>query len=161
MDVLFSPWRYEYMKGARPDVDSGCVFCNLAGDTTRDEQNFILKRAEHNFVVLNIYPYAAGHLLIVPYEHVALLDKTDDRTSTEMMDLTKASQSALAEIYSPEGFNIGMNLGKSAGAGIAEHLHMHILPRWSGDVNFMTTIGEARNIPEDLRVTYDKLLSKF
>lgn len=160
MDVLFSPWRYDYIKDARPD-DSGCVFCNLARDTARDEQNFILKRAEFNFVVLNIFPYAAGHLLIVPYEHVALLDKAGDRTTTEMMDLTKASQAALAEIYSPEGFNIGMNLGRSAGAGIAEHLHMHILPRWSGDVNFMTSIGETRNIPEDLGITYDKLASKF
>ncbi len=161
MDVLFSPWRYDYIKGANPDSNSGCVFCNLSNDPKRDEANFVLKRADFNFVVLNIYPYAAGHLLIVPYAHVALLNQADDNTTAEMMQLIKVSQSALAESYSPEGYNVGMNLGRSAGAGIATHLHMHILPRWSGDVNFMTSIGETRNIPEALQVTYEKLLGKF
>ena len=161
MDVLWSPWRYDYIKGERPEGSAACVFCSLAKDAARDEENFILRRADHNFVVLNIFPYAAGHLLIVPYQHVAFLDKTDDSITSEMMALTKASQAALAEVYSPEGFNIGMNLGSSAGAGIAEHLHMHVLPRWSGDVNFMTAIGHTRNIPETLSVTYDKLLNKL
>ncbi len=161
MEVLFSPWRYDYIKGANSDVSSGCVFCNLSNDPNRDQENFVLKRADFNFVVLNIYPYAAGHILIVPYAHVALLDQADDNTTAEMMQLIKVSQSALAESYSPEGYNVGMNLGRSAGAGIAEHLHTHILPRWSGDVNFMTSIGETRNIPEALLVTYKKLLGKF
>jgi ATP adenylyltransferase len=161
MDVLWSPWRYDYIKGERPEGDASCVFCNLAKDPARDEENFVLKRAAFNFVVLNIFPYAAGHLLIAPYQHVAFLDKADDPVTAEMMELTKASQAALAEVYSPEGFNIGMNLGRSAGAGIAEHLHMHVLPRWSGDVNFMTSIGKTRNIPESLTVTYDKLRNRL
>jgi ATP adenylyltransferase len=160
VDVLWSPWRYDYIKGERQG-DTACVFCSLAKDTARDEEMFILKRAEFNFVVLNIFPYAAGHLLIVPYQHVAYLDKADDSVTAEMMALTKASQAALAEAYSPEGYDIGMNLGSSAGAGIAEHIHMHVLPRWSGDVNFMTSIGQTRNIPESLTVTYDKLRNRL
>ena len=161
MDVLWSPWRYDYIKGERPQGDTACVFCDLAKNPARDEENFVLKRADFNLVVLNIFPYAAGHLLIVPYQHVAYLDNTDDPVTEEMMQLTKASQAALAKVYSPEGYNIGMNLGSSAGAGIAEHLHMHVLPRWSGDVNFMTAIGHTRNIPETLTATYDKLLHKI
>ncbi|CAN5282573.1 HIT domain-containing protein [soil metagenome] len=161
MDVLYSPWRYGYIKGERPEGDTACIFCELVQNPARDEENFILKRAEFNFVVLNIFPYAAGHLLIIPYDHVDLLDKANDPTTAEMMALTKRAQAALTQAYSPEGFNIGMNLGRSAGAGIATHLHMHILPRWSGDVNFMTSIGETRNIPEALMVTYEKLLGKF
>lgn len=161
MDVLWNPWRHDYIKAERPEGDTACVFCSLAKDPARDEENFVLKRADHNFVVLNIYPYAAGHLLIVPYKHIGYLDKTDDPTAMEMMSLTRASQAALAEVYSPEGYNIGMNLGRSAGAGIAEHLHMHVLPRWSGDVNFMTAIGQTRNIPETLTATYNKLLQKL
>ncbi len=161
MDVLWSPWRYDYIKGARPKDDFGCVFCNLGKDPAKDEEQYILKRAEFNYVVLNIFPYAAGHILIVPYEHIAFLDQADDATTAEMIKLTAAAQAALAAVYSPEGFNIGMNLGRSAGAGIAHHLHMHILPRWAGDVNFMTAIGETRNIPETLRDSYEKLLGKI
>jgi ATP adenylyltransferase len=161
MDVLWSPWRHEYIKGACPDGDPGCVFCNIGADPARDRENFVLTRGRYNFVVLNIYPYAAGHLLIVPFEHLDLLDKADDHTTGEMMHLIKASQSALSETYSPEGFNIGMNLGRSAGAGIADHIHAHILPRWSGDVNFITSIGETRNIPETLTDTYARLSGKI
>jgi len=126
-----------------------------------DEEKFILKRAEFNFVILNIYPYATGHLLIVPYAHIAKLNEIDKPTSDELMDITKSSQRALGEVYQPEGFNLGMNLGKSAGAGVAEHLHMHVLPRWPGDVNFMTSVAQTRTIPEDLRTTYDKLRDKI
>jgi ATP adenylyltransferase len=126
-----------------------------------DEDKYILKRAEFNFVILNIYPYGTGHLLIVPFEHVADLNKTDKRVSDEMMDLTKASQTALNDVYKPEGFNIGINLGKSAGAGVADHLHTHILPRWSGDVNFMTAIGQTRTMPEELGTTYSKLKGRI
>ncbi len=160
MDVLWSPWRYDYIKGARPEDDSGCVFCNLIQNPGSDEERFILKRAEFNYVVLNIFPYAAGHILIVPYDHIALLESAYDNSIAEMMYLTRSAQAALKEVYSPEGFNIGMNLGRAAGAGVAEHLHMHILPRWSGDVNFITAIGETRNIPETLEGSYKKLLGK-
>ena len=161
MDVLWNPWRLDYIKGERPDNDTSCVFCELKQDPARDEERFVLKRAEFNFVVLNKFPYSPGHLLIVPNEHVAFLDQLREPAASEIMALTRAAQSALADVYSPDGFNLGMNLGKAGGAGVAEHLHMHILPRWSGDVNFMTAIGGTRNIPETLQDTYRKLQGKL
>ena len=161
MDVLWSPWRYDYIKGSGEAKRDGCVFCVILNDSASDEEKFILKRAEFNFVVLNIFPYAAGHLLIVPYEHVADLNKLAKAASDEMMDLMKTAQTALTDVYHPEGFNLGINLGRAAGAGVAEHVHAHILPRWSGDVNFMTSIGETRNLPEALKTTYEKLLGRF
>ena len=161
MDVLWSPWRYDYITGSGGAKTSGCVFCDILKDSATDEEKYILKRAEFNFVILNIYPYATGHLLIVPYQHIADLDQAAKATTDEMMDLMKVSQTALTESYSPEGFNLGMNLGKSAGAGVAGHFHMHVLPRWPGDVNFMTAIGQTRTIPESLRTTYDKLRGKI
>jgi ATP adenylyltransferase len=111
--------------------------------------------------VLNLFPYITGHLLVVPYQHISQLDATPKEASDELMDLTKRSQTALREVYKPSGFNIGMNLGTSAGAGIPDHLHLHILPRWSGDTNFMTTIGETRVLPEELSISYGKLRPKF
>jgi ATP adenylyltransferase len=161
VDVLWSPWRYEYITGSDTAKESGCVFCNIQNSSASDEEKFILKRAEHNFVVLNIFPYATGHALIVPYAHVDHLDKLSKSASDELMDLTKITQTALAETYGPDGYNLGMNLGRSAGAGVADHLHMHILPRWSGDVNFITAIGNTRNMPEDLKTTYDKLKARI
>ncbi|MFN0278246.1 MAG: HIT family protein [Pyrinomonadaceae bacterium] len=159
MDVLWSPWRYDYVTGR--NRTSGCVFCEILNDSASDEEKFILKRAEFNFVILNIYPYASGHLLIVPYAHLADLNKADKKTTDEMMELMKAAQTALTEAYQPDGFNMGMNLGKQSGAGVAEHLHMHVLPRWSGDVNFMTAIGQTRTMPESLETTYKKLKDKI
>jgi len=123
--------------------------------------NFVLHRSQHNYVVLNIYPYISGHLLIVPFEHVADLDRTAKATTDELMDLTKRCQTALRDVYSPGGFNLGMNLGRPAGAGIADHLHIHIMPRWAGDTNFMSTIANTRVIPEDLATTYQKLKGHF
>jgi ATP adenylyltransferase len=161
MDVLWSPWRYDYIKGSGSGKPDSCVFCEIQNNPASDEEKFILKRAEFNFVVLNIFPYASGHLLIVPYAHVADLDKVDKAVSDEMMDLMKRSQTVLTEVYQPEGFNLGINLGKSAGAGVAGHLHTHVLPRWSGDVNFMTVIAETRNLPETLQTTYKKLKGKI
>ncbi|MEP6818689.1 MAG: HIT domain-containing protein [bacterium] len=163
MDRLWSPWRYEYIAsgGAADSESSGCVFCNIRDDPGRDEANFVVHRAAHNFVVLNIYPYISGHLLIVPYEHVPDLDAASKQTTDELMDLTKRCQTALRVAYLPEGFNMGMNLGKAAGAGIVDHIHIHILPRWMGDTNFMTTVGNTRVIPEDLPTTYQKLRSRF
>ena len=161
MDRLWSPWRYEYIASGGESAASGCVFCSLRDDPERDEANFVLHRAGHNFVVLNLYPYISGHLLIVPYEHVGELDAASKETTDELMDLTKRCQTALREAYQPAGFNVGMNLGKSAGAGIVDHIHIHILPRWTGDTNFMSTIGETRVIPEDLATTYQKLRGKF
>ena len=163
MDRLWSPWRYEYIAsgGAGPSGTGGCIFCTLKSEPNNDEANFVLHRASHNFIVLNRYPYVAGHLLFVPYEHVAELDAASSQTTNELMDLTKRSQTALREVYRPTGLNIGMNLGESAGAGVVGHIHVHILPRWSGDTNFMTTVGNTRVIPEDLPTTYQKLRGKF
>lgn len=162
METLWSPWRYDYIKsGAGENHPSGCVFCEILKTPERDETNFVLHRASHNYVVLNIYPYISGHLLIVPFEHVAELDKAAKETTDELMDLTKQSQTALRDVYQPGGFNIGMNLGRTAGAGIADHLHVHIMPRWAGDTNFMSTVADTRVIPEDLSTTYGKLKPHF
>jgi len=161
MDVLWSPWRYDYITGSGGNPDVGCVFCNILNSPASDEEKFILKRAGFNFVILNIYPYGTGHLMIVPFEHIADLDKADKQTTDEMMDLTKQCQSALADVYSPQGFNMGLNIGKAAGAGVASHFHMHVLPRWIGDVNFMTSIGESRTMPESLETTYAKLKGRI
>jgi len=137
------------------------VFCGIANDPERDETNFVLHRAEHAFIVLNLYPYITGHLMVVPYLHTGEFDSLPKEISDELMDLAKRSQTALREVYSPAGFNLGMNLGAAAGAGITDHLHIHLLPRWSGDTNFMTTVGEARVLPENLEATYAKLHPKF
>lgn len=164
MDVLWSPWRYDYIKSSSPTPEGQpplCVFCAILNDEGSDEDKFILHRAAHNFVVLNIYPYISGHLLIVPYEHLAELDEASKEATDEMMDLTKHCQTILRETYRPHGFNLGMNQGRAAGAGVAHHIHLHIMPRWMGDSNFMSTVGETRVIPEDLKTTYDKLRRHF
>ncbi len=165
MDRLWSPWRYDYIKsgstGKESDTQS-CVFCSLVQDQTGDDESkFILHRAAHNFVVLNLYPYISGHLLVVPFAHQAELSALPKEASDELMDLTKHCQSILRDVYRPHGFNLGMNLGAAAGAGVAGHLHLHIMPRWFGDTNFMTTVGEARVLPEDLATTYHKLRDYF
>lgn len=163
MDRLWSPWRYEYITSGgneKPEA-SDCIFCAISQNPATDEHNLVLHRAEHNYVVLNRYPYISGHLLIVPYAHLGEFDSAPKELTDEMMELTKCCQTALREVYRPEGYNIGMNLGRPAGAGIANHIHMHIMPRWAGDTNFMTTVAEARVIPEDLGITYQKLRQKL
>jgi ATP adenylyltransferase len=162
VDHLWSPWRYKYINSGDKETESLCVFCSLLNDSTEaDERNYILHRARYNFVILNLYPYISGHLLVIPYEHLSDLDAASKETTDELMDLAKRCQTALREAYHPQGFNLGMNLGRSAGAGVAEHFHLHIMPRWTGDTNFMTTVGETRVHPEDLAVTYEKLRGKF
>ena len=163
MDTLWSPWRYDYIaSGGSPDKEArGCVFCQIRDDPEHDQDNFVVYRALASFVVLNIYPYISGHLLIVPNQHVGDLDAASKETTDEMMDLSKRSQAALRDAYQPAGYNLGMNLGKSAGAGIVDHIHIHLMPRWTGDTNFMSTVAETRVIPEDLATTYRKLREKF
>ncbi|HEX8472861.1 MAG TPA: HIT domain-containing protein [Pyrinomonadaceae bacterium] len=163
MDRLWTPWRFDYIKGTsgeKTGYSSSCVFCSIR-DADDDQQTLVVHRARFNFIVLNIYPYTSGHLLIVPYEHTPELDAAAKETTDELMDLTKRAQTVLREIYRPHGFNLGMNLGQSAGAGVAEHIHLHIMPRWHGDANFMSTIGETRVLPEDLHTTYNRLHGKF
>ncbi|MBP9664272.1 MAG: HIT domain-containing protein [Pyrinomonadaceae bacterium] len=157
MDVLWSPWRFDYISRGQERSPGGCVFCEILNSSAGDEEKFILRRAEYNFVILNIYPYTSGHLMVVPYEHFSTLVEAPKATTDEMMDLTKKAQAALSEVYSPNGINLGMNLGKAAGAGVEGHFHMHVLPRWIGDANFMTAIGQTRTIPETLTDTYKRL----
>ena len=161
MDRLWSPWRARYIASGVDSQSDKCVFCHIAREEEHDEENLVLYRGEHAFVVLNLYPYISGHLMVVPYLHIGELDATPKEITDEMMDLTKRAQTALREVYSPAGFNLGMNLGAAAGAGVVDHIHIHLLPRWSGDTNFMTTIGETRVLPEDLRTTYSKLAASF
>lgn len=138
-----------------------CIFCEAHQNPDDDEKKFVLHRAERNFVILNLYPYISGHLMIAPFAHLGEFDSAPKETTDEMMDLAKRCQSALREVYQPQGFNLGMNLGRAAGAGIADHIHLHVLPRWSGDTNFMSTIAETRVLSEDLPTTYRKLRAKF
>jgi len=161
VDVLWSPWRYDYIKSSGRSESTGCVFCDLLNNSASDEDNFILKRAEFNFVILNIYPYTSGHMMVVPYDHVALLSDARKSVTDEMMELVRSAQAALTDVYKPDGINLGMNLGRAAGAGVDGHFHMHVLPRWVGDVNFMTAIGQTRSLPENLPDSYAKLRGSF
>jgi ATP adenylyltransferase len=160
MDYLWSPWRYQYIReGTRRN---GCPFCEMARrDPARDRECYILHRARLNFVFLNLYPYTTGHVLVTPYAHVASLSDLGDETLQEMMVLARQAEAALKSTYHAEGYNAGMNLGKCAGAGVADHLHLHFLPRWVGDTNFVSVVSETRVLPEDLSTTYDKLVGFF
>lgn len=158
MDYIFSPWRYKYIAGA--NRETGCIFCQVIADNA-DEQNYIVCRASLNFVILNLFPYSSGHLMVVPYRHEKSLALLDQSTTTEMIELSKQAQKALENEYRPDGFNIGINLGHAAGAGVAEHVHLHVVPRWTGDANFMSVIGEARVLPEELKTTYQRLSVYF
>jgi ATP adenylyltransferase len=158
MDHLWSPWRYTYIASA--DRGIGCVFCRIDQEH-KDDANYVVYRGRLNFIILNLFPYTSGHLMIVPYEHRASFAETGEDTTTEMTELAKRAQRALETEYRPDGFNIGMNLGRSAGAGVADHLHMHVVPRWSGDANFVSIIGETRVLPEDLATTSSRLRRYF
>ena len=158
MDFLWTPWRYAYVSQViKPAKNGGCIFCDVVA-ANDDAMTFIVLRAAKNFVILNRFPYTSGHVMIVPYAHLADFAAADAETTTEMIRLAQRVQGALASIYHPDGYNMGMNLGRSAGAGVAGHLHLHLLPRWQGDTNFMTTVSETRLEPEDLSTTYEKLL---
>jgi ATP adenylyltransferase len=154
MDYLWTPWRYRYIADAAKD--KGCIFCEAVA-ANDDAKTLLVFRGKTCFVILNRYPYTAGHVMIVPYVHVADLVGADPETLSEMMLLAPRVETALRTTYRPDGFNLGMNLGRAAGAGVTGHLHMHVLPRWSGDANFMTVVGETRVEPEDLATTYEKL----
>ena len=160
MDRLWTPWRYRYVSSANPKgadrPGDGCIFCEKAASSD-DRGNYVVLRAERNFLILNLYPYTSGHLMIAPYEHVATLAEAPQETLQEMMRLTARAEIALRQVYRPDGLNIGMNVGESAGAGVAGHIHMHVLPRWTGDGSFMTTVAETRVLPETLETTYERL----
>jgi ATP adenylyltransferase len=163
MDFLFTPWRYAYITGASNPGE--CVFCALIQSKNDqgkdDEKALVVHRAKYCFVVLNAFPYTSGHAMVVPYDHLDELQKLAQPAVQEMMALTQRLEGVLRELYRPDGINLGMNLGKAAGAGVTGHIHMHILPRWFGDVNFMSSIAETRVLPEDLQTTYKRIRSKF
>jgi len=156
MDYLWSPWRFKYMEEAAQGKQTACFFCE-AVKSTRDEETLVVYRGKKVFAILNRYPYTSGHLMIVPYAHVAELRLCDVGALKEMMELAQRVETAFRTTYKPDGMNLGMNLGKAAGAGVAGHLHLHVLPRWFGDTNFMTVTGETRVQPEELKTTYQKL----
>lgn len=153
MDHLWSPWRMAYITGPK---DATCVFCQKAC-ATDDRQEHVLLRGRYAYVALNRYPYNNGHLLVIPYDHVPSLEDLSMATLTELMLLVNQGLAALRLAMQPDGFNIGVNLGKPAGAGIAAHVHIHVVPRWNGDTSFMSAIAATRTIPELLDQTYDRL----
>ena len=154
---LWAPWRLAYIKGEK---EEGCIFCNrLARDT--DEADYILHRGQRAFVILNAFPYANGHLMVVPFDHVSDLEALADETLAEMDRLLKRSIAALKQAFGPQGFNIGWNIGKCAGAGVAEHIHEHVVPRWQGDTNYMPVIASVSVIPDALANTWRALKEHF
>jgi ATP adenylyltransferase len=159
-DKLWAPWRMKYIDGIGVTGDSGCIFCVKPGEDS-DESNFIIHRGEHCFVILNIFPYNNGHLLIVPYKHTCDFEELGPETLLEMNLFAAIAIRAMKKTMRPDGFNMGMNLGRSAGAGIAEHLHLHLVPRWNGDTNFMPVVGGTKVISESLEGTYAKIKKAF
>jgi ATP adenylyltransferase len=157
MDFVWSPWRYAYIASAAPQTNAErCVFC-IGEDRSRDPDRLVVYRGTHNFIILNLFPYTAGHLMVAPYAHLGEITEASSEQTAEMMDLAKRAISRLTSLYHPEGFNLGINLGHSAGAGVREHFHLHIVPRWIGDSNFMTITAETRVLPEELTTTYRRL----
>src|SRR5437868_5903346 len=158
MDRLWAPWRMRYIEKA--DETEGCIFCAKPPELT-DQENLILLRGEHAFVMMNAFPYSNGHLMVAPYQHTADLDHLSDPEMLDLFALTRRGVNLLKAAFKPDGFNIGINMGRIAGAGIADHVHVHIVPRWSGDTNFMPVISDVRVIPESLQVVYSRLREKL
>ena len=159
MDHIFTPWRYAYITTA--DRAPSCIFCDrapaLGSGTENDERNFVLYRGQHCFIIVNAFPYTSGHVMVVPYAHLDRLDLLPPDAAAEMIALAQRLETLLRELYHPDGINLGMNIGKAAGAGVAGHIHMHVLPRWVADANFMSVIGETRVLPESIEETARRL----
>lgn len=151
MKYLWTPWRMAYIKGEKKPIQ-GCIFCKA-----NDEDDYIVARSEHVYVILNRYPYSGGHLMIVPYMHVGSQEDLPVEALTDLMVTTNRAMRTLRELHNPPAFNLGANIGAAAGAGIAEHYHLHIVPRWPGDANFMTSVGDTRIIPDTLENTHQQL----
>lgn len=156
MERLWTPWRRAYIEGATATRSDECFLCAKAAEH-EDRANLILTRGEHAYVLLNLYPYNSGHLMVAPYTHSGDLVALEPVAADELMHLTRRSVDALKRAYRPDGFNVGMNLGKSAGAGVPDHVHVHVVPRWSGDTNFMPVLGQTKVLPESLVQTYERL----
>jgi ATP adenylyltransferase len=158
MDYIYTPWRFAYITGA--DKATGCIFCDLPAGND-DEANLIVHRGQHCYLVLNRFPYTSGHAMVVPYQHLDEFQKLSPEAATEMFQLCQRLEGALRALYHPDGVNLGMNIGKAAGAGVAGHIHMHMLPRWIADANFMSVVGETRVLPESLETTYQRMKQQF
>jgi ATP adenylyltransferase len=158
VDYLWSPWRYRYVSTANPDSTQAdaCLFC-AKHKSSDDPGNLVVFRGQHNFILLNLYPYTSGHLMIAPYAHLSTLEGASAPVLEEMIVLARRTDAALRGLYKPDGMNLGMNLGACAGAAVAGHIHMHVLPRWCGDASFMTTVAETRVLPEALSVTWERV----
>ncbi|MFC2021097.1 HIT domain-containing protein [Chloroflexota bacterium] len=157
MKHIWAPWRIEYIQSEKP---KGCILCEKP-EQENDTENYILYRGNKNFIILNAYPYSPGHLLIVPYRHIDSLEEMTEDERHEHSDIVSRSIEVLKQVFNPEGFNMGVNIGKSAGAGIEDHVHSHVVPRWQGDTNFVTVIADVRVVPEALADTYRKLKEGF
>jgi ATP adenylyltransferase len=159
MERLYTPWRMKYVTSTHKKRDS-CVFCAKSNDDpAHDRENYIVHRGPTTFTLMNIYPYNTGHLMILPSQHVATLAEVSSDAQFEMITLTSYFTELLSQLMQPDGFNVGINIGRAAGAGIDSHLHIHLVPRWSGDSNFMPVVGETRVLPEELVDTYDKIMA--
>ena len=160
MEILFTPWRYPYLTSPKSEKSGECIFCNAA-KSNKVRETLTLYRDERALVMLNRYPYTNGHLMVAPIAHHARLFESSDESLRALIRLTAESQRILSDVYHPDGFNIGMNFGQIAGAGVADHYHVHIVPRWSGDSNFMTVTARTRLVPEELDATFGKLQPHF
>jgi len=160
MDYLWAPWRIEYIKKAGDKEKEGCILCSKPAEKN-DTINLILYRGQYCFIIMNAYPYNSGHLMVAPYRHVANLEDMNDAERNEQFELVSRSVAILKQVFKTDGFNIGMNLGRIAGAGIDKHIHTHIVPRWAGDTNFMPVVGDIKVVNEALKDTYKKLMGKF
>lgn len=157
---IWAPWRLEYVKDAAKDESEECVFC-AAADAGDDKGSLILHRGEKCFVILNKFPYTNGHLMVTPFEHVATLPELDPDVAAEMMELTQRAMGVLDDAYGPDGFNLGINQGRAAGAGVEHHIHLHVVPRWGGDTNFMPVLGDTRVMPQTPEQSLEMLSGKF
>jgi ATP adenylyltransferase len=159
LERIFAGWRNAYVSGVAQvePVEGECVFCALFAADATDRERLVVHRGERCVAMLNLYPYGSGHLLVMPLRHIAALDQLNDAEREEFFGLVVDASNALQKAYAPDGMNVGANLGRAAGAGVPGHLHFHALPRWGGDTNFMTAIGETRVITEDLATSYDKI----
>ena len=157
---IWAPWRLEYVKDASKDNESECIFCAAIAQDD-DETNLIVHRGERSFVILNKFPYTNGHLMVAPFEHVAALQELDAKTIAEMMSFAQRGMNALEAGYSPHGYNVGFNQGRVAGAGVEHHIHMHVVPRWGGDTNFMPVLGDTRVMNQTLEDSYATVRKAF
>ena len=158
MERIWAPWRLEYVENASRAGD--CILCAFPREG-RDAERYILHQGRHAFVMLNAFPYSNGHLMVAPYRHTAQLGELDAAESLDILNLVRAGVEALGAAYKPDGFNIGINMGRVAGAGIEDHIHVHVVPRWNGDTNFMAVVGDTRVIPASLQAAYERLRPHF